>query len=103
MKIFDWLSSRTLTRSPSAYFSWSTLEPREGEFHFDWLDKILDRMAKQNMAAVLATPSGARPAWLSFKYPQVLRMTKDGHRNHHEGRHNHCFTSPIYREKSLDD
>ena len=80
-------------------FSWVNLEPEEGLFVFDWLDDIMERMANDGMAAVLATPSGARPAWMSFKYPEVLRVGWDGQRAHHDGRHNHCFTSPIYREK----
>src|SRR5262245_9990375 len=80
-------------------FAWMALEPEEGKFTFEWLDRILDRMAEKKMAAVLATPSGARPAWMSFKYPEVNRVTRDGRRNRHGERHNHCFTSPVYREK----
>jgi beta-galactosidase GanA len=52
------------------------------------------------MAAVLATPSGARPAWMSAKYPEVLRVGADRRRILHGGRHNHCYTSPVYREKT---
>jgi beta-galactosidase len=48
---------------------------------------------------VLATPSGARPAWMSQKYPEVLRVNADRRRNLHGVRHNHCWTSPVYREK----
>lgn len=70
-------------------FSWTALEPREGEYSFGWLDTILDMMAAQGMKAMLATPSGARPAWLSQKYPEVLRVSEDGLRNQHGGRHNH--------------
>jgi beta-galactosidase len=80
-------------------FSWMSLEPEEGVFTFDWLDRLLDRMAEENMVAVLATPSGARPAWMSFKYPEVLRVRPEGIRNRHNARHNHCMTSPVYREK----
>jgi beta-galactosidase len=80
-------------------FSWATLEPQEGEFSFGWLDDVMDRLAKAGMFAVLATPSGARPAWMSQKYPEVLRVRSDRQRNLHGGRHNHCFTSPVYREK----
>lgn len=80
-------------------FSWTALEPREGEYSFGWLDTILDMMAAQGMKAMLATPSGARPAWLSQKYPEVLRVSEDGLRNQHGGRHNHCLSSPVYREK----
>ncbi len=82
-------------------FAWAALEPRENEFHLEWLDEIMDMMADSGMVAVLATPSGARPAWLSQKYPEVLRVRADRQRNLHGGRHNHCMTSPLYREKTL--
>src|SRR5690625_7173241 len=48
---------------------------------------------------LLATPSGARPAWLSQKHPEVLRTDAERRKMLHGGRHNHCFSSPIYREK----
>ena len=80
-------------------FAWSALEPREGEYTFDWLDSIMDRLAAQNAYAVLATPSGARPAWMSQKYPEVLRVAPNRVRNLHGIRHNHCFSSPVYRSK----
>jgi beta-galactosidase len=80
-------------------FSWSALEPEEGRFTFGWLDTIMDKFADNGIFAVLATPSGARPAWLSRKYPEVLRVRPDRTRNLHGTRHNHCFTSPAYREK----
>ncbi len=81
-------------------FAWARLEPAEGEFDFEWLDKVMDLLADHGGYAVLATPSGARPAWLSFKYPEVLRVRPDRGRNLHGRRHNHCMTSPIYREKT---
>jgi beta-galactosidase len=80
-------------------FAWARLEPAEGEFDFGWLDQIMDMLAENDAYAVLATPSGARPAWLSAKYPEILRVRPDRQRNLHGGRHNHCFTSPVYREK----
>jgi len=81
-------------------FSWAALEPEEGRFEFGWLDEIMDRLAENGAYAVLATPSGARPAWLSAKYPEVLRVQPNRQRNLHGRRHNHCYTSPIYREKT---
>jgi beta-galactosidase len=67
---------------------------------FDWLDRVMDMLANNGAFAVLATPSGARPAWMSRKYPEVLRVRSDGGRNRHGRRHNHCYTSPVYREKT---
>ncbi len=78
-------------------FSWSALEPEEGEFHFDWLHKIMDELYANGIYTVLATPTGARPAWMDEKYPSVLRVERDGRRNRHGGRHNHCMSSPEYR------
>jgi beta-galactosidase len=80
-------------------FSWVNYEPKEGKFDFSWLDRIMDMLAENNAFAVLATPSGAKPAWMSEKYPEIRRVTEDGHRDPHVFRHNHCYTSPIYRKK----
>ncbi|MCX7935027.1 MAG: beta-galactosidase, partial [Planctomycetota bacterium] len=82
-----------------AIFAWAALEPEEGRFEFGWLDRIMDRLASQGMKAVLATPSGAKPHWLAWKYPEVRRVDREGRREPQLGRHNHCPTSPIYREK----
>ncbi|WP_341278718.1 beta-galactosidase [Paenibacillus sp. FSL H8-0537] len=80
-------------------FGWVALEPEEGVFTFEWMDQLLDRFAANGIYALLATPSGARPAWMSTKYPEVLRVDENGIRNLHGARHNHCFSSPVYREK----
>ena len=80
-------------------FSWSALEPEEGRFEFGWLDTIMDKLADNDAYAVMATPSGSKPAWLSRSYPEVRRVNADGSRQPHGGRHNHCRTSPVYREK----
>ena len=81
-------------------FSWASLEPEEGKFEFGWLDEIMDKLAENGAYAVLATPSGARPAWLAAKYPEVLRVLPNRQRILFGERHNHCYTSPVYREKT---
>lgn len=81
-------------------FAWVALEPEEGVFTFEWLDRVLDRFAEEGIYVWLATPSGARPQWMAEKYPEVLRVGPDRVRNLFGRRHNHCFTSPVYREKT---
>ncbi len=78
-------------------FAWAALEPEEGVFHFEWLDTVIDNLYANGIYTVLATPSGARPAWMAQKYPEVLRVNENGVRNHFGARHNHCYTSPEYR------
>jgi beta-galactosidase len=80
-------------------FGWSALEPEEGVFTFEWLDRVLNAFAENGIYAWLATPSGARPAWMAEKYPEVLRVGANRVRNLFGARHNHCYTSPVYRNK----
>ncbi len=79
-------------------FAWTALEPRSGEYRFEWLDALLDRMAEHGFHVILATPSGAMPAWLAKKYPEIRRIGNDGRRAPYSGRHNHCWSSPIYQK-----
>ena len=80
-------------------FAWCTLEPEEGRYNLDWMQEIIDRLYAAGISVNLATPSGARPAWLAQKYPEVLRVNADRTRQLFGARHNHCYTSPVYREK----
>jgi beta-galactosidase len=80
-------------------FSWAMLEPAEGQYQFEWLDRLMDSLAENGMWAVLATPSGGKPPWLSQAYPEVRLVDEFGRREPHRYRHNHCPTSPIYRQK----
>lgn len=80
-------------------FSWAKLEPEEGVYDFEWLDRVIDRLWTAGIRVDLATPSGARPPWMAQKYPEVLRVNDHFQRNHFGNRHNHCPSSPVYREK----
>ena len=80
-------------------FSWTSLEPEEGVYDFSYLDNIVSRLGKAGINFILATPSGARPAWMSATHPEVLRVNADRTKNLHGVRHNHCYTSPYYRKK----
>jgi beta-galactosidase len=83
-------------------FAWTKLEPSDGSYDFSWLDELMDRIAKAGMKAVLATPTGAKPAWMAQKYPEILRCGPDRKRDLQGRRHNHCYTSPVYRRKAVE-
>jgi beta-galactosidase len=87
-----------VTSASIGIFSWTALEPEPGEFHFDWLDAAMDRFAAAGLKVFLATPSGSKPMWLSEMHPEIRRVGLDGRREPSGGRHNHCPTSPVYRE-----
>ena len=75
-------------------FAWAALEPEEGRYDFDWLRDVLDRLHENGISVFLATPSGARPAWMSRRYPEVLRVREDGLRNFH-GASNRQVPAPM--------
>jgi beta-galactosidase len=81
-----------------AEFAWSRMEPSEGHFDFDWLDRAIALTAKHHISVVLGTPTAAPPAWLTSKYPDTLRMETDGRRVTHGNRAQFSVTSARYRE-----
>jgi len=81
-------------------FGWSSIEPREGVYHFEDLDRVINKLYENDIKIILATPTGARPNWLSKKYIETNRVTETGLRCKSGLRHNHCYTSPIFREKA---
>lgn len=52
--------------------TWSLFEPREGEFEFAWMDRIIDKMHAAGIKVILGTPTYSIPAWLWSKHPEVL-------------------------------
>lgn len=83
-------------------FAWSRYEPTEGQFEFDWMDRLLDRFAERGLKAILATPSGARPPWMGKHHPETNRVGRNGLRHPYNERHNHCPGSPYFRQKVAD-
>lgn len=81
-------------------FSWAHLEPYEGKYNFEFFDTVIEKLSQNNIKIILATPSGAKPRWMAEKYPETLRVGKDNVRALYGFRHNHCYTSPVYREKA---
>ena len=64
---------------------------------------MVDRLYENGISVMMATLTAARPRWMAQKYPEVLRMDAMRQRNLYGERHNHCYTSPVYREKTRKD
>ncbi|MFG6383036.1 MAG: beta-galactosidase [Lachnospiraceae bacterium] len=82
-------------------FSWAALQPSEDEYCFDKLDKIMELAKKHGMKVCLATSTGAHPAWMAKKYPEVLRTGINGIKRKFGARHNSCPNSSVYRKFSV--
>jgi len=78
-------------------FGWVSLQPSEDTFTFEWLDRVIEKLHTGGVRVCLATATASVPAWLDQKYPDVLRVTANGHRAKHGGRHTFCPNSPNFR------
>ena len=52
--------------------TWSSWEPRDGEFQFAWMERILDRLHKAGIKVILGTPTYSIPPWLYRKHPEIV-------------------------------
>ncbi|OWA34186.1 beta-galactosidase [Saccharibacillus sp. O16] len=74
-------------------FAWSRMEPRDGEFNFDWLDRALDLFARYGIEVVIGTPTHTPPRWLTEKYPDILPILPNGGVYQPGVRGHRCFNS----------
>ncbi|HBA70492.1 MAG TPA: hypothetical protein DCZ40_14220 [Lachnospiraceae bacterium] len=80
-------------------FSWSQLEREDEIYNFEWMEKIIEKLYKNDIYTILATPTGAIPPWLSSAHEEVLQVNEYGVRNYAGNRHNFCPSSPVMRRK----
>ena len=79
-------------------FSWAALQPSESSYCFEKLDTIMDFVRKNGLKVCMATSTGAHPAWMARKHPDILRTDFNGIKRKFGGRHNSCPNSPSYRK-----
>lgn len=78
-------------------FSWAAIQPSEDTYDFDRLDRIMELVRKNGMKVCMATSTGAHPAWMAKRHPDILRVDFEGRKRKFGGRHNSCPNSPTYR------
>jgi len=81
-----------------AIFTWALLQPDENTYTFDWLDKVMDLIAENDIYACLGTSTAAPPIWLVRKYDDILPVKESGARLDYGSRQAYCINSPSYRK-----
>jgi len=81
-----------------AEFSWAVLEPSEGQYNFEWLDKAIELANKHGLKVILCTPTATPPVWLTKKYPDVLLTKENGQKAMHGTREHYSWSSQKYRD-----
>ena len=82
-------------------FSWASLQSGDDVYHFEKLDKIMELVKKHGMKVCLATSTGAHPAWMARKHPDILRVEANGMKRKFGSRHNSCPNSPTYQKYAV--
>ncbi|MBB6730088.1 beta-galactosidase [Cohnella zeiphila] len=77
-------------------FGWAAIEPEEGRYDFDRLDAAFDRLEREGIDVILATPTAAPPAWLFQREPALLKVGENGQRAVHWSRQAYCPNHPAY-------
>jgi beta-galactosidase len=83
-----------------AEFAWSKMEPREGQFDFDWLDRAIGVLAEKGIKIVLGTPTASPPPWIMTN-PELFTVNEDGVRSTYGLRREYCPTNETYRCHSV--
>jgi beta-galactosidase len=81
-----------------AEFAWARMEPSDGVFDFDWLDRAIDVLAQRGLSVILGTPTASPPAWLMTHYPELFRVRPDGQRMTYGLRREYCPNNAIYHD-----
>ncbi|KPV43967.1 beta-galactosidase [Alicyclobacillus ferrooxydans] len=79
-------------------FAWSIFEPKDGEFSFQLFDEFIERAGQFGIGVILGTPTATPPAWLTYKYPEVLNVSLDGIQFQHGLRRHYNYNSPVYQQ-----
>ncbi len=79
-------------------FAWAFMEPEEGKFDFEWLDRAVALADKHGLKVIMCTPTPTPPAWMSTKYPEILMTNKSDRVIRHGTRQQASWSSEKYRE-----
>lgn len=77
-------------------FAWSALEPEEGRYEFNWLERAILALGEAGIDTVLCTPTAGPPAWLVSQYPDILPIDESGRRVQFGNRCHYCVNSPEF-------
>lgn len=60
------------------HLAWDSYEPAEGQYRFEWFDRVMDKCRDNGLGVVLDIPTRPAPMWLHKKYPGANIVGTDG-------------------------
>lgn len=84
-----------------AVFGWASIEPREDEFEWEWLDRTMDALHDAGIRVALGTATASPPPWLTRRHPEILPVDREGRTLWPGGRQAYAVSHPLWREYAL--
>ncbi|AXI44690.1 beta-galactosidase [Sulfitobacter sp. SK012] len=81
-------------------FAWSRLEPRAGDYQFEWLDDAIAVLGNAGLKVVLGTPTATPPRWVLDKHPDMLAVDAQGNQRGFGSRRHYCFSHSGFRDEA---
>ncbi|WP_194095733.1 beta-galactosidase [Marivivens aquimaris] len=81
-----------------AEFAWSRMEPEEGTYDLDWLDRAIETLGAAGLKIVMCTPTATPPRWMGTKHPDMYAVDAQGRPRGFGSRRHYDFAHQGYRE-----
>jgi beta-galactosidase len=83
------------------WIDWATGEPRQGEYHFENLDVILELAREEGLHVFLQVYMDSAPRWVGAWYPDSLFVSSNGAAVIPESSPGYCMDHPGVRQADL--
>jgi beta-galactosidase len=78
-------------------FAWTALEPQEGKYELDWLERAVNLAGQHGIYVIVGTPSAGPPVWMATKYPDIMMTDANGKQFTGATRNRYNWNSDRYR------
>ena len=82
-----------------AEFSWIKMEPEDGVYDFEWLDRAVDILGRAGLKIIMCTPTATPPKWLVDKMPDMLAVDENGQIRGYGSRRHYSFSHQGYLQE----
>ncbi|MBN2001315.1 beta-galactosidase, partial [candidate division KSB1 bacterium] len=83
------------------HLAWDSYEPSDGNFDFEWFDKVMDLMNKAGIQVILDIAIRPAPIWLHHKYPSMSITDANGNVLYPNHRYMEDIGDPMYQKYAL--
>lgn len=83
------------------HLAWDSYEPSEGQFEFEWFDRVMDKMNQAGIKVILDIALHPAPIWLHKKFPSIDVTNPEGGALYPNHRYMDDVGDPMYRKYAL--